>query len=94
MVGDTCLRLDRVDEYLSKGPLDVLIGPINGAYGNLNENDFASLSNKLSPALTVPCHYGMFASHGGNPGVFYQTMTEKYPHLPFSLMCTGEGILL
>jgi len=94
MVGDSCLRLDRVDEYRSKGSLDVLIGPINGAYGNLNENDFAMLSNELSPKLTVPCHYGMFASHGGNPGIFYQIMTEKYPHLPFSLMCMGEGILL
>ena len=30
--GDTCLRLDRISEILK--PLDVLISPINGAYGN------------------------------------------------------------
>ena len=94
MVGDTCLRLDRVEEYLSKGSLDVLVGPINGAFGNLNERDFATLSNKLTPKLTIPCHYGMFASHGGNPGCFYKIMTEECPHLPFALLCMGEGIVL
>lgn len=94
IVGDTCLRLDRVEEYLSKGPVDVLIAPINGAYGNLNERECACLSNAMNPGLTVPSHYGMFASHGGNPGLFYQIMTEEYPNHPFVLMAMGEEIVL
>lgn len=93
-VGDSCLRLDRVDEYLSAGPLDVMIAPINGAYGNLNEADCALLSNKLNPKLTIPCHYGMFASHGGNPGLFYDIMTNEYPNNPFCIMAQGEGITI
>lgn len=93
-VGDSCLRLDRVDEYLSVGPLDVMIAPINGAYGNLNEKDCALLSSKLNPKLTIPCHYGMFASHGGNPGEFYEIMTKNYPDNAFCIMAQGEGVTI
>ena len=94
MTGDTCLRLDRVNEYLSEGNLDVLIAPINGEYGNLNENDCAKLSAALKPQITIPSHYGMFASHGGNPGLFYKIMTEQYPENKFELLCLGEEIIL
>ena len=92
--GDTCLRTDRSDEYLKKGGLDVFIAPINGAYGNLNEEECAMLADKLSPRLTIPCHYGMFASHGGDPGKFYRIMTEKYPDNKFLIMCMGEKLTL
>lgn len=94
MVGDTCLRLDRVDEYLSRGKINIMIAPINGAYGNLNENECALLSERLKPELTIPSHYGMFALHGGSPGLFYKIMTEQYPKNKFKLMCLGEGITL
>ena len=93
-VGDSCLRLDRVAEYLSKGKIDVLIAPINGAYGNLNESECAKLSEAVNPELTIPCHYGMFAAHGGNPWKFVKIMTEKYPKRKYCLMTPGEGIVL
>lgn len=89
-VGDTCLRLDRVDEILAFGPIDVLIAPINGAYGNMNEAECAKLADSIKPKLTIPCHYGMFASHGGNPGLFHQTMQQKYPANKYLLMAQGE----
>lgn len=76
-VGDTSLHLDWKEEYLQAGPLDVLIAPINGAYGNLNEMECAELANILSPQITVPCHFGMFASHGGNAGVFIEKMRKQ-----------------
>lgn len=84
--GDTCLRLDRIHEIPQ--PLQVLIAPINGAFGNLNEEDCSELAAALRPTLTVPCHYGMFASHHGDVGKFYDAMTEK--KLPFLLMQQGE----
>ncbi len=89
-VGDTRLRLDRKQEYLSSGPLDILIAPINGAYGNLNEEECAILSSVLEPKITVPSHYGLFAAHGGNPGQFYDIMTKKYPERSFVIMGLGE----
>ena len=88
--GDTCLRLDRISEIPQ--PLDVMIAPINGVYGNLNENDCAMLAETLHPKVTIPCHYGMFASHHGDVGKFYDIMTEK--HLPFLLMRQGEQVNL
>jgi L-ascorbate 6-phosphate lactonase len=88
--GDTCLRLDRVNEYLVKGPFDVLIAPINGAYGNLSEQECAVLSNSLNPKVTIPCHYGMFASHGGCLNEFITIMKNKYPHLQYHVMSQGE----
>ena len=88
--GDTCLRLDRAEEVTQFGKIDVLLAPINGAYGNLNEHDCAILSKALCPSLTVPCHYGMFARHGGNPGVFQQYMQTECPENAYLLMQMGE----
>ena len=93
-VGDSSLRLDRKDEYLKNGTLDVMIAPINGAYGNLNELECVALADALKPKLTIPCHYGMFASQGGDPGKFYTKMKTEHSSLDFKLMCQGEGIII
>jgi L-ascorbate 6-phosphate lactonase len=85
-VGDSCLRLDRVHEIPLD--LDVLISPINGMYGNMSADDTAELAEALKAKLTIPCHYGMFASHGGDLKRFYDVMTEK--ELPFLIMQQGE----
>ncbi len=85
-VGDSCLRLDRIGEILQ--PLDVLISPINGMYGNMNSDDTVTLAETLKPAVTIPCHYGMFTSHGGDVKRFYDLMTEK--KLPMMIMQQGE----
>lgn len=88
--GDTCLRLDRTEEILKFGPIDVMLAPINGAYGNMNERDCVQLAEAVRPGLTVPCHYGMFASHGGDPGLFYEEM-KRHPELSMLLMAMGEA---
>jgi len=93
-VGDTSLHLDWKDEYLKEGPLDVLIAPINGAYGNLNEQENVTLTKALQPKLTIPCHFGMFASHGGHPGLWKELLEEQLPNQAFKLFTQGEGIIL
>ncbi|MBO7050599.1 MAG: MBL fold metallo-hydrolase [Bacteroidaceae bacterium] len=92
IAGDTCLRLDRKEEYLSKGDIDILIAPINGAYGNLNEDDCVELAKVLQPRLVIPCHYGMFATHKGLPGLFMEMMANKYPQGHYTLMTMGEAM--
>ena len=87
VVGDSCLRLDRVGEIPQ--PLDVLISPINGMYGNMDSEETAVLAEALTPSITIPCHYGMFASHGGDLKRFYDVMTEK--KLPALIMRQGES---
>lgn len=94
MAGDTALRLDRKQEYSKKGCIDLLIAPINGAYGNLNEGECAVLAHTLGASLTVPCHYGMFASHGGNPGKFRDIMERKYSENKYLIMAMGEKLSL
>lgn len=85
-VGDSCLRLDTIDEIPQ--PLDVLISPINGMYGNMDSEDTAKLASIINPQITIPCHYGMFASHGGDLKHFYDVMIEK--KLPMMIMQQGE----
>ena len=94
MAGDTCLRMDRVDDIKKIGQPDVVIGPINGAFGNMNEEEFAGFAHALGSKLTIPCHFGMFASHGGNPGRFLEIMKNEYPDDNVLLMSLGEGIIL
>lgn len=93
-VGDTSLHMEWADEYLQAGPLDVLIAPINGAYGNLDERENVALARALSPRLLVPCHYGMFASHGGNPGLWRDEVIRQLPSQRYKLFTMGEGIAL
>ena len=90
--GDTCLRLDRIPEYKQFGPIDILTAPINGAYGNMNEKDCASFAAALQPGLVIPCHYGLFASHGGNPGLFYDLIKQTNPQIPISLLSISEKL--
>lgn len=92
-VGDSCLRLDRVDEIKQiTEHLDVLIAPINGINGNMDSAGAAKLADKLQPKVTIPCHYGMFASHGGNVKEFYDLRSEnKQAAL---IMQQGEGYKL
>lgn len=91
-IGDTCLRLDWIDMYKKLGYIDVLIAPINGMYGNTTAEDCAVLADLLKPKVVIPCHYGMFASHMGSPGAFYDIMTKKFPENDFVIMCQGERI--
>lgn len=90
--GDTSLHLDWKDEYLKAGTLDVLIAPINGEYGNLNEQENIDLAKVLKPRLTVPCHFGMFASHGGHPGLWKELMDQQLPNQEYKIFTMGEGI--
>jgi len=88
--GDTCLRTDWISRFPS--PIDVLVAPINGAFGNLSERDCATLAETLSPRLTIPCHYGMFAAHHGDPGLFCTEMASR--GLPCFLLRQGESLPL
>ncbi len=94
ITGDTRLRLDWIDKYIKRGSIDILIAPINGAFGNMDEQDCADLSCILKPKLTIPSHYGMFAAHGGDPGLFVQKMIEKCPQNKYYLMTMGDHIKL
>lgn len=91
--GDTCLRTDYaqkvIDDY---GKIDVLIAPINGAYGNMSESDCVELVKYTNPHIVIPCHYGMFASHGGNPGLFLELMKKNKIDNKIRFLSIGEEL--
>lgn len=93
IAGDTCYR----EEYFKNKELenvDVMVMPINGAFGNLNESEGAKAAEIVKPKLAIPCHYWNFAEHGGNPNIFAEEMRNKYSNTKFILMRGGETIEL
>lgn len=88
--GDTCLRTDYASEIRRTGSVDILIAPVNGAYGNMNEEECAQFCGILKPGTVIPCHYGMFAAHGGDPGRFYEIIKKEYPDQHVYFMAQGE----
>lgn len=68
-VGDTGFAPERLMATVP-GRADVLIAPINGAFGNLTGEEACRLAAELRPGLLVGNHFGMFAEHGGDPAAF------------------------
>ena len=91
IMGDTCFRPDYLDNEMLRG-VDLLILPINGAFGNLNESEAARVVSILKPKLAVPCHYWNFAEHGGSPMLFMEAMGAVAPDVAYRLMRQGEGM--
>ncbi len=74
ITGDTRLRLDKVLELKSYGVFDLMIAPINGAFGNLDSTEAAILAHHIKPKLTIPCHFWNFIEHLSNPIEFDRKM--------------------
>lgn len=94
ITGDTALRLDKVTDFLQYGPIDLMICPINGHFGNMSEQDAVRLCEKIRPRMVIPCHYWNFAEHGGDPGVFAVQIQECLPHQKYIIMAMGEIVEL
>lgn len=93
ITGDTAV-MPEAFHALAERSIDVLIMPINGAYGNLNEKEAAELCSVLRPSVAIPCHYWNFAEHGGNPQLFVEEVKKLQPEQKYILMRPGEGIEL
>lgn len=94
MAGDTCLRLDKAPEVAEYGSFDVMIAPINGAFGNLNETDNVQLCAFHKPKLSIPCHFWTFAEQHGDPGIWMEAMKAKLPEQKYLIMNSGEQLIL
>ncbi len=92
-MGDTAYRGDLLVNEEIQG-VDLLILPINGAFGNLNEEQAAEVVKKLRPKLALPCHYWNFAEHGGNPVLFMENMKRISPDSRYILMRPTEEVVI
>ena len=94
LAGDTALRLDKASEVAEYGPFDVMLAPINGAFGNLDEKDNVELCAFHKPKLSIPCHYWTFAEQHGDPGIWMELMKKKLPEQRIKTMAPGEQLVL
>lgn len=88
--GDTCLRTDKIDEIKCGRDFDIMIAPINGTFGNMNETDAVELCRRIQPKLMIPCHFGCFAEQWGNPLKFIEVMEADMPNQKYNIMRIGE----
>jgi L-ascorbate 6-phosphate lactonase len=88
-VADTAYRPDKWQDIFAAG-VDVIMPPINGAYGNLDGVEAATLAHDAHARVAIPCHFWMFAEHGGSPAQFLDACKELAPEVRPHLMAQGE----
>lgn len=88
--GDTAYRPKKIQYIKSEKP-DIIILPINGRYGNLNEKEAIFLSKYIGARLTIPSHYGMFTEHNGDLDYFVEI--AKKEGIEFKVLSIGETFI-
>ncbi len=91
-VGDSAYRPDLWRGILEQG-VDVIIPPINGAFGNLNAIEAARLAQAAGARVAIPCHHWMFPEHGGDPAAFLRACKELAPDVRPLLLSQGEQFI-
>ena len=91
-VGDSAYRPERWQEVFAAG-VDVIVPPINGAFGNLDAREAAQLAGQSGAKVAIPCHFWMFAEHNGNPGAFLDACRQYAPGVQPRLMTQGERFM-
>ncbi|MFD0714702.1 MBL fold metallo-hydrolase [Paenibacillus sp. GCM10027626] len=94
-MGDTSFHEEQFRELRNRFNIDLLIVPINGKYGNMNDDEAAEAVALLCPRMVTPCHYWMLpANSGGDPAFFVEKVSRLAPHTTVMLMQQGEISLL
>ena len=91
-LGDTAYRPVEMQAIFAMHP-DIIIPPINGAFGNLDGIEAAKLAHESGAKVAIPCHFWMFAEHNGNPMQFVKACKEFAPGVQPHLLSQGELLL-
>jgi L-ascorbate 6-phosphate lactonase len=90
-MGDTALREEQLKRISNDVSIDLLILPINGKYGNMNEHDAAVALSILQPRYVTPCHYwALPGNSGGDPLLFMEAAHTSSPSSEIHLFTQGE----
>lgn len=92
--GDTAFRPEQILASLDS-PVDIMIAPINGTYGNMNAIEACQLAQLVKPTYLIPAHYWMFVEHvtaggAGDPSTFLQEAELLLSHTQPVVMAAGE----
>ncbi|MHB9070980.1 MAG: MBL fold metallo-hydrolase [Sedimentisphaerales bacterium] len=71
---------------------DIVLPCINGAYGNLNEQQAAQLVARCNPTHTIPMHFGLFKEHGGDAKKFAAIVKNLSVKTKVHILAPGDGI--
>jgi L-ascorbate 6-phosphate lactonase len=87
--GDTAYRPDLWQDIFELG-IDVIVPPINGAFGNLDGVEAAKLAGDCGAKVAIPSHFWMFPLHDGDPMQFIEACKEHAPDTEAILLSQGE----
>ncbi|NIP42638.1 MAG: MBL fold metallo-hydrolase [candidate division Zixibacteria bacterium] len=88
-VADSAYRPEQWASLFDLG-IDILIPPINGAFGNLDGVEAAKLARDVKAKIVIPCHFWMFPIHYGDPAKFLEACQEITPDSKPLIMTQGE----
>jgi len=89
--GDTALRPSRMLPWL-RTPVDILIAPINGRFGNLDAREACQLAVRVKPKLLIASHFWMFVEHNGDPASFLAEARSLPQSVEAMVMAPGEMV--
>ncbi|MFA6291983.1 MAG: MBL fold metallo-hydrolase [Victivallales bacterium] len=91
-VGDSGLATDKILKSLGDVKVDIMIVPVNGAFGNLDALEACALGVAVRPVMIIGSHFWMFVEQGGDPAAFLAE--SKRLGLNGVIMSPGEVITL
>jgi len=91
--GDTGLNEALLSPAIDSKP-EILFPCINPKFGNLGEKGSAELARKCEAKIAVPGHFGLFAEHGGDAGLFNEQLQMRSPQTKCVLLTPGRGKLI
>jgi len=92
--GDTSYCPEQIMKSLGNVKVDIMIVPINPAYGNPGHENAVKLAALVKPQVVIGSHFGMFIEHGGEPGEFLQFASKELSKAIVPLiMAPGERLL-
>ena len=87
--GDTAYRPESFRSAVDMRP-DILLPCINGAFGNMNSQEAAQLTQLVGPRVVIPTHFGMFVEHNGDPDHFLDVCAHLMPSTKAIVLKPGE----
>jgi len=93
-MGDTCYRADLQQCVGGNEPIDALLVPINGKFGNPGSSEAAAYVRMFKPKIAIPCHFWLFSEHGGDPGGFLECCEQLETGTEIRVLAIGESTCL
>ena len=88
--GDTALNEKVLAAAIARKP-EIIVPCINPQFGNLGESGAAQLVKKCEVKIAIPGHFGLFAEHGGDAGLFREQVKAISPTTQVVLLTPGTG---